>query len=58
MSRIGKDLVAFGMEGEKEAGIWHTSVLKQEEWLGKIEDGVARFRRKRYAREAEASATS
>ena len=48
--------MAFGMEDEKEGGKWQTSALEQEEWFGKIEDGVARFIRKWYARETEASA--
>ena len=53
---LGENLVAFGMEDEKEGGRWQTSALKQEEWFDKIKDGVARFMRKWHAREAEASA--
>eukprot|EP00752_Nemacystus_decipiens_P004783 g4354.t1 len=56
LSRLGEDLVAFGMEDEKERGKWKASALEQEEWCGKIEDGVAWFMRKWHAREAGASA--
>ena len=56
VSHLGEDLVAFGMKEEKEGARWQTSALKQEEWFGKIEDGVARFMRKWHTREAEASA--
>eukprot|EP00752_Nemacystus_decipiens_P006062 g5471.t1 len=56
VSRLGEDLVAFGMEDEKEGEKWKASALEKEEWYGKIEDGVAWFIRKWHAREAEASA--
>ena len=56
VSHLGEDLVAFGLEDEKEGGKWQTSALEQEEWFGKIEDGTARFMRKWHAREKEASA--
>eukprot|EP00752_Nemacystus_decipiens_P004811 g4378.t1 len=56
VSRLGEDLVAFGMEDEKEGEKWKTSAMDQEEWFGKIEDGVARFMRKWHAQEKAASA--
>ena len=56
MSHLGEDLVAFGMEDEKEGGKWKESAQEEEEWFGKIEDGVAQFMRKWHIREAEASA--
>ena len=56
VSHLGEDLVAFGMKEEKEGARRQTSALKQEEWFGKIEDGVVRFMRKWHTREAEASA--
>jgi len=46
VSHLGEDLVAFGMEDEKDGGRWQTSALEQEEWFGKIEDGVAWFMRR------------
>eukprot|EP00752_Nemacystus_decipiens_P005567 g5037.t1 len=46
VSRLGEDLVVFGMDDEKEGEKWNTSAMHQEEWFGKIEDGVARFMRK------------
>ena len=56
VSHLGEDLMAFGMEDEKEGGKWKESAQEEEEWFGKIENGVAHFMRKWHIREAEASA--
>lgn len=56
VSHLGEDLVAFGMEDEKEGEKWKKSALEQEEWIEKVEDGAARFMRKWRKREEEASA--
>eukprot|EP00752_Nemacystus_decipiens_P009408 g8411.t1 len=50
VSRLGEDLVAFGMEDEKEGEKWKKSAMDQ------IEGGVARFMRKWHAQEKAASA--
>lgn len=51
MSHLEEGLVSFGMEDEKEGEKWKKRALEQEEWLGKMEDGVARVTRKWHARE-------
>ena len=58
VSHLGEDLVAFGMKDKKEGARWQTSALKQEEWFGKIEDGVAWFTRKWHARDSLREAPS
>lgn len=56
VSRLGEDLVAFNMGGEKEGGKWKESAKDPEVWYNKVEDGAAWFMRKWHRQEAEASA--